>query len=55
MKISIPLLSLLGLLLTGPPTARAQDDNGLVATTATGQVRGQRVGGVLVLDRKSVV
>ena len=48
MKISIPLLSLLGLLLASPPKARAQNDDGLVAPTAAGQVRGQRVGEVLV-------
>ncbi|MFC6225300.1 carboxylesterase/lipase family protein [Hymenobacter artigasi] len=48
MKTSFPLLSFLGLLLAGPPTARAQTDDGLVATTEAGQVRGQRVGEVLV-------
>ena len=39
----------MGLLLAQTPLATAQeDDGGLVATTAAGQVRGQRVGNVLV-------
>lgn len=49
MKGLFPLLSLLGLLLAYPPPATAQDDsNELTATTEAGQVRGQRVGNVLV-------
>ena len=43
------LLLLMGLLLARTPSATAQaDDSGLVATTEAGQVRGQRVGNVLV-------
>ena len=48
MNAYFTLFLFIGLLLARTPTASAQGDNGLVATTATGQVRGQRVGGVLV-------
>ena len=49
MKRFSPLLVLLGLLFARTPVATAQaNDGGLVATTAAGQVRGQRAGNVLV-------
>ena len=48
MKIVLTLFLLIGLLLARTPPARAQNDDGPVATTAAGQVRGRRVGEVLV-------
>ncbi len=49
MQRLFPLLFLLGLLLAHTPAATAQAAaGGLVATTEAGQVRGQRVGSVLV-------
>ena len=48
MNAYFTLFLFIGSLLARTPTASAQGDNGLVATTATGQVRGQRVSGVLV-------
>ena len=48
MNAHLTLFLFIGLLLARTPTASAQGDNGLVATTEKGQVRGQRVGNVLV-------
>ena len=48
MNACLTLFLFIGLLLARTPTASAQGDNGLVATTAAGQVRGKRAGEVLV-------
>ena len=48
MNAYFTLFLFIGLLLARTPIASAQGDDGLVATTAAGQVRGQRVGEVLV-------